>query len=234
MLRRPFHTTVGDIWTFSCNSACPYFGSTRSSGWRSQRTAKSCLSNITHGETETFVEQIVGEMGSESSSGVRQRKYRLEDFFYDSWTGDKTFVYDVGRNQVCEMTCAFLLGYAHVQEDGKVSQSTCLWKEAKKAALTARSNGLCLAELRTEDLRIPSVIAGAHIFFSKFTCDSYVAFACLDAGGKGDKGTQARGFIQNYLKVSCDFGPVPGDDGQSLTFVPFLNAKLFYDEYEMR
>ena len=62
----------------------------------------------------------------------------------------------------------------------------------------------------------------------------HVAFVCLDAGGRGDKGTQARGFLQTYLKVSCDFGPVPGDDGQSLTFVPFLNAKLFFDEYEMR
>ena len=62
----------------------------------------------------------------------------------------------------------------------------------------------------------------------------HVLFACLDAGGKGDKGTQARGFLQNYLRFSCDFGPVPGDDGQSLTFVPFLNARLFYEEYEMR
>ena len=62
----------------------------------------------------------------------------------------------------------------------------------------------------------------------------HVAFVCLDAGGRGDKGTQARGFLQTYLKVSCDFGPVPGDDGQSLTFVPFVNAKLFFDEYEMR
>ena len=62
----------------------------------------------------------------------------------------------------------------------------------------------------------------------------HVLFACLDAGGKGDKGTQARGFLRNYLQFSCDFGPVPGEDGQSLTFVPFLNARLFYEEYEMR
>ena len=48
----------------------------------------------------------------------------------------------------------------------------------------------------------------------------HVLFACLDAGGKGDKGTQARGFLRNYLQFSCDFGPVPGEDGQSLTFVP--------------
>jgi hypothetical protein len=56
----------------------------------------------------------------------------------------------------------------------------------------------------------------------------------LHAGGRGDKGKQVRGFLQNYLRYSCDFGPVPGDNGELLTFVPFVNAKLFNEEYELR
>ena len=166
MLRRPFQTTLGDLWAFSCNSACPYFGPRRS-GWRYRRDAKSCLSNVTHGDTEAFVEQLVGQMGSESSSAVHTRKHRLEDFFYDSWTGEKTFVYDVGRSQVCEMTCAFLLGYANIGEDGQLTRPTSLWGLSKKNALSARERGIDLAELRREDLRVPTVVAGAHIFLSK-------------------------------------------------------------------
>jgi hypothetical protein len=56
----------------------------------------------------------------------------------------------------------------------------------------------------------------------------------LHAGGRGDKGAQVRAFLQNYLRYSCDFGPVPGDDGELLTFVPFVNARLFHEEYELR
>jgi len=233
MLRRPFQTTLGDLWAFSCNSSCPYFGSSRSSGWRSQRDAKSCLSNITHGETEAFVQRHVGRNGSEQSSALHQRKYRLEDFFFDSCTGEKTLVYDIGRSQVCELTCAFLLGYVHLQEDGTVSTASSLWKRSKKNALEARQSGKSLAELRMEDLHVPTVVAGAHIFL-QIVLVIHVVFACPGAGGRGDKGTQARGFLSNYLQFSCDFGPVPADDGQNLTFVPFLNARLFYEEYEMR
>jgi len=170
MLRRPFQMTSGELWAYTCNSACPYFGTTKSSGWRAQRTAKSCLSNITHADTQTFVEQFVGEMDSDAAAC--SRKHRVEDFFHDSWIGDKTFIFHLGRSQVCETACAFLLGYVYAQEDGLMVTPTSLWKQAKKNALAARSGGTSLAELRHEALKVPTIITGAHIFLtSKYTCD---------------------------------------------------------------
>jgi len=156
--------TSGELWAYTCNSACPYFGTTKSSGWRAQRTAKSCLSNITHADTQTFVEQCVGEKDSESAAG--SRKHRVEDFFYDAWAGDKTFIFHLGRSQVCETACAFLLGYVYAQEDGLMTTPTSLWRQAKKTALAARSGGISLAELRHEDLKVPTIFAGAHIFLT--------------------------------------------------------------------
>ena len=46
-------------------------------------------------------------------------------------------------------------------------------------------------------------------------------------------GTQARAFIEGYLK-SYEFGPVPSDGGQSLTFIPFATLREFFEEYKMR
>ena len=163
MKSRPFRTPIGDFLKFLCNSACCFFGPKNDVSWKASYTrANSYLANITIGECESFVESFVCEEDSEALTSVH-RLQRLEDYFFHSHTvkAQKPFCFTIGTRQVCETSVAFLLGYIRITAEGILGKVSSSWKDSKRIALDAKTRGVCLSELRSEDLKLTSVCAGA-------------------------------------------------------------------------
>ena len=166
MKSRPFRTPIGDFFKFRCNSACHFFGPRTEVSWKTSYTqAKSRLANITIGEYESFVESFVCEedLGALTS---QHRLHRLEDYFFHIYNGavgggKKPFSFTIGTRQVCETSVAFLLGYIRFSAEGILGKVSSTWKDSKLVALDAKKRGVCLSELRSEDLKLTFVCAGA-------------------------------------------------------------------------
>jgi len=166
MNSRPFRTPIGDFFKFRCNSACHFFGPRTNGCWKACYTqAKSCLANITIGECESFVESFVCEEDSGALTS-QHRLHRLEDYFFCIHNeavggGKKPFSFTIGTRQVCETSVAFLLGYVRFTAEGILGKVSSSWKDSKMIAVDAKRRGVCLSELRSEDLKLTSVCTGA-------------------------------------------------------------------------
>ena len=187
------------------------------------------MSSISIGELKDFVESFFGESESDSSLGPNARVNGCEDLFLDASVGGRDdFIFSVGRHSVCEASAAFLLGFLRINDDGQLGKVTGTWKRAKSNVLDAKKNGIDLRQLRGENSKMPSVCDGVVDFLFSIFGNSFSY-----SGGRGDKGTQARAWIEEYKK-DCDSGPVPDSAGCSLHFVPFLTVRNFYEEYDDR